>query len=51
MIDYGSLATKLFDIFSSLLWQLKNLFDSINFLIFFPILVVIIVVYILIRNW
>jgi hypothetical protein len=51
MIDYGLLASKLSQMCSDLLWHLKNLLNSISFPVLFPICVVIITAYILIRNW
>jgi hypothetical protein len=51
MIDYGLLAAKLSEIYSYLLWHLHSFLDSIFLPVLFPILVVIITAYILIRNW
>jgi hypothetical protein len=51
MIDYGLITAKLSDLFSDLVWHLQNFLGSIFLPVLFPILVVIITAYILIRNW
>jgi len=51
MIDYGMIAAKLSELSSNLVWHVRNFLGSIFLPVLFPILVVIITVFILIRNW